>query len=161
VGDDSRRAHAVALCILSLLFLGRVVGQALVVCCAVGWLPPMEAWYSGLLEYRWLLPSQVLILAFQTWVTADLTRGQGWWARPRRTLGRWLLAASAVYATGMVIRYGLTMTWHPERRWLGQGTIPIAFHLVLASWLWVLARWNRRGPLAGAAVPEAAFTAAR
>ena len=156
MGVDGRRAHAAALWVLSLLFLGRVAGQALVVCCAVTWLPPMEAWYSGLLEYRWLLPAQVLILAVQAWVAADLTRGQGWWARPRRTLGRWLIAASAVYIAGMVVRYALTMTWHPERRWLGRGTIPIAFHLVLASWLWVLAQWNLQGSAPAGAASGAA-----
>ena len=33
---------------------------------------------------------------------------------------RWL---SLVYVAGMVVRYALTMTSHPERRWF-TGTIP-------------------------------------
>ena len=40
----------------------------------------------------------------------------------------------------MVLRYVLTMSLFPERRWLGSGTIPIVFHFVLATYLLV---WSR------------------
>ncbi len=44
------------------LFLLRVVGQIEVWLLAPDWLPPMQAWYSGLLPYPLLLPAQILLL---------------------------------------------------------------------------------------------------
>ena len=65
----ARSRAAVMLVALTLLFALRVAGQALVAFFDVGWLPPMEAWYSGLLPYPILLPTQLAILAVQ--VTLD------------------------------------------------------------------------------------------
>jgi hypothetical protein len=45
------------------LFVLRVMGQALVAFLDVEFLPPMEAWYSGLMPYEVLLPSQIVIVA--------------------------------------------------------------------------------------------------
>jgi hypothetical protein len=44
----------------------------------------------------------------------------------------------------MLARYVLTMAWYPERRWLGAGTIPTAFHVVLALYVLTLARFYLR-----------------
>lgn len=63
---------------------------------------------------------------------------------PRPRVGRVLVVSAVVYFMGMVVRYALTMTWHPERRWLGTGTIPIVFHWVLAGWLFTLGWYQRR-----------------
>jgi hypothetical protein len=41
-----------------------------------------------------------------------------------------------VYASAIVLRYALRMTRRPDQRWFG-GTIPIVFHLVLASFVYV------------------------
>lgn len=54
---------------------------------------------------------------------------------PRPSLGEFLRGFSYVYAIAMAIRYIITMTRYPERRWLGKGTIPIIFHFVLAGYL--------------------------
>ena len=59
------RGHAQALVALTALFAARVLGQALVAFLDVPLLPPMSAWYSGLLPYPILLPTQLLILADQ------------------------------------------------------------------------------------------------
>jgi hypothetical protein len=45
----------------------------------------------------------------------------------------------------MLLRYAVTMAVHPERRWLGTGTIPIVFHWVLAAYLFTLGRFHARG----------------
>jgi len=50
---------------------------------------------------------------------------------------------SAVYAAAMVLRYVLTMTLHPEKRWFGD-TIPITFHFVLAGFIYVLGHYHQR-----------------
>ena len=55
-----------------------------------------------------------------------------------------LLAIAWPYAIAMIVRYVVRMRHHPEARWTGQ-TIPIVFHLVLATWLFVLGSYLRTG----------------
>ena len=140
----SIRPYAVLLAVLAALFLLRVAGQALVAFAGTPGLPPMGEWYSGLMPYSLLLPAQVLILGVQGWMCADFARGDGYWVRPRPRLGQWLARASYVYAGAMAVRYVVTMALHPERRWLGTGTIPIVFHWVLAVYLFTFARFHTR-----------------
>ena len=130
----SARAYAIVMAVLLALFLCRVVGQILAATSAPSWLPPMARWYSGLMPYRWLLPTQVVFLVLMTAMTLGVYRG----APPLGTLsaaaGSWIVWASYVYALGMVvrsIRYALAT---PERRGV---LIPIVFHFVLAGFLFV------------------------
>lgn len=46
-------------CLLGLFCL-RVLGQLLVALRRLRWLPPMQQWYSGLIRYRFLIPSPAL-----------------------------------------------------------------------------------------------------
>jgi len=71
------RRYALVLSVLAFLFLVRVLGQALVAFFGVRWLPAMPEWYSGLLPYRLLLPTQLAILLIQAKVSTDLFRGHG------------------------------------------------------------------------------------
>ena len=59
-------------------------------------------------------------------------------------LGKALLAFGAVYAAAMPLRYTIRMARRPEQRWFG-GTIPMVFHLVLASYLYVLGCFHADG----------------
>lgn len=133
---------ALLLWILLFAFCLRVVGQALVAFWDVNWLPPMEAWYSGLLPYPYLLPSQVLIIALYGKVCVDFTRGEGIFVQPRPMFGRGVLAFGYVYLAAMVLRYVIRMSLYPEARWFG-GTIPIVFHWVLAAFIIVFGRYHR------------------
>jgi len=135
----------VVLSVLAFLFFLRVLGQALVAFAGVTVLPPMAEWYSGLLPYPLLLPAQIAILTVQTWIFLQGARGQGVLVTPRPRLGRILIVLSVVYFAAMVVRYAITMSWYPERRWLGTGTIPIVFHWVLAAYLFTLGRHHARG----------------
>ncbi|MEB3223345.1 MAG: hypothetical protein VKS61_14815 [Candidatus Sericytochromatia bacterium] len=125
--------------LLSALFLARVLGQMAVAFAGVTWLPPMPEWYSGLLPYPVLLPTQWLILSLMLHLNRQATRQQGWATVLRPRLGRGLLAFAALYAGGMVVRYVVSGELHPERRWWPPGSIPIVFHLVLARYLAVVA----------------------
>jgi hypothetical protein len=133
---------------LAALFLLRVVGQALVAFADVRFLPPMSEWYSGLLPYPILLPTQLAILVVQAWIAYDFARGRGVFVTARPRIGRAVVALGFVYFAVMVARYVLTMTWHPERRWLGTGTIPIVFHWILAAYLVTLGRYHARAATA-------------
>ena len=57
-----------------------------------------------------------------------------------------LIGVALVYAGGMVVRYALTMAWHPERRWLGPGTIPSVFHVVLAAFIATVGHYHATRP---------------
>ena len=147
-----RRFYVVVLGGLAFAFFLRVLGQGLVAFFQVGFLPAMDAWYSGILPYPVLLPTQIVILVVQARILFDLARGSGFFAVRRPRAGKILCWLSYVYASGMVMRYILTMSVYPERRWFG-GTIPIFFHLVLAAYLFVLgrsmlAKWNASDELA-------------
>lgn len=135
------RRYAAMLAVITALFTLRVAGQALVAFFNVQFLPPMEQWYSGLLPYPILLPIQLLIIAVMLNIVLDFARGTGWFSVPRRPLGPALKWISYLYAGSMILRYILTMAWHPERRWFG-GTIPIWFHILLAGFLYTLSHYH-------------------
>lgn len=126
------------------LFLCRVVGQLVVVLYAPSFLPPMEEWYSGLMPYQYLLPSQILIIGFFTNISLNISRRSGFWADQKPALGLWLTSFGVVYFVSMVVRYVLRMSWYPEERWFG-GTIPIVFHWVLATYIIVLGCYHLDG----------------
>jgi hypothetical protein len=65
----------VLLSVLAFLFLLRVLGQALVFFAGVTALPPMSEWYSGLLPYPLLLPTQVAIVGLQAWISLAFCAG--------------------------------------------------------------------------------------
>jgi len=125
--------RSTALWILFVLFTLRVVGQLLVVSGVAGFLPPMEEWQSGLLPYPALLASQVLIVFLLATVCVQFSRGEGWFVRRHRSLATPLWVAGWIYAVGMVTRYAL----------LRRDSIPVAFHIVLAGFLLVVASHHR------------------
>lgn len=136
------RKLASLLWLLLFLFVLRVVGQMLVVFAGVTWLPPMEAWYSGLMPYPYLLPSQWIIIVLLVKVCRDFTRGTGLFVSPKRAFGNPVLYFGYVYLAVMVLRYILRMSFYPEERWFG-GTIPIFFHYVLATYVILFGRFHR------------------
>lgn len=133
--------YAAALWALTALFLARVIGQLVVVRWRPRWLPPMQQWYSGLLAYRHLLPVQLVMLAIMTAIAWDFTRGAGFFVERRPAAGQWLVWYSYLYFSAMLVRYVVWMKRRPDQRWLG-GTIPIAFHCLLAIFLFVLGRYH-------------------
>jgi hypothetical protein len=121
-------------------FLG-VIGEVLVTFFTVDFLPPMAHWYSGLIPYQVLLPIHLLILIVQSKVSLDVSRHTGFFSIPRPRAGKVLSWLSAIYFVATVVRYFVTMSVHPEQRWL-TGTIPIFFNLVLAAYFFVLGRFQ-------------------
>ena len=140
MNEKIQRKYATVLWVLSVLFLGRVVGQMLVVYLDAKFLPPMSEWYSGLLRYSLLLPTQILILYVMYRINVGVMRGKQYLLRRRERFGRFLLWFSLIYAVSMVARYFIAGAIHPERRWLPPGIIPIVFHWVLAGYIGTLSR---------------------
>ena len=133
---------AAILALLGGLFALRVVGQAIVVTWAPAWLPPKSEWYSGVLPYPQLLATQLVLLGLMGVVIAGLALGWPVIADPRPALGTLLLLIAWPYGLSMPVRYGVRMWRHPEARWTGR-TIPIVFHVVLATWLFMLGSYLR------------------
>lgn len=123
----SARKTSTILWILLSFFFARVMGQVIVAIYAPSFLPPMESWYSGLMPYPYLLPSQIIILMFLSKIAFDLFRGHGYWYRPKKNLGMGVLIFGAVYFISMIVRYFI------------QGlSIPVIFHWVLATYFLTL-----------------------
>jgi hypothetical protein len=120
--------------ILLALFALRVLGQLLVFAGLAPFLPPMEDWQSGLLPYPFLLSSQMLILVVLATVCIQFSRGKGYFVSPQPWLATPLWTVGWIYAIGMVVRYAL----------LRRDAIPVVFHIVLASFLLVVAAHHRR-----------------
>jgi hypothetical protein len=102
----------------------------------------MDAWYSGLLTYPYLLTAQISIILLLAKVSLDFTQGEGLFIRPHRLFGRGVLYFGYLYFAAMILRYILQMSLYPENRWFG-GTIPIVFHWVLASYVILFGRYHR------------------
>ena len=116
------------------LFLVRVAGQLVVPLRRPAWLPPTEEW--NLAPYRLVLPTQIVILAVMAWIDISFSLERGEPVQPRPRLGEAVLVFAYLYAAAMAVRYGHRMWSRPAARWFG-GTIPIVFHVVLASYLYV------------------------
>jgi hypothetical protein len=144
MGKEIRRKYVTILWIFSGLFLGRVLGQILVAVFNVNFLPPMPEWYSGLLSYPLLLPTQIVILYVMYCINTGIMQGNHYLLKRRKRLGYFLHWSSIAYGVFMVGRYFIAGTLYPERRWLPPGIIPIVFHWVLAGYLWTLSRLTLR-----------------
>ena len=128
------------------LFFARVVGQLEVLLLAPDWLPPMHAWYSGLLPYPLLLPLQIALLMLMSIAAfREQTGRQAEGTKPRTAKLLRLLAG--VYFLIMAIRLCIVIRVFGSDYYL-HGAIPVAFHWVLALFLLV---WTRGQPGARAA----------
>ena len=125
--------------LLTALFAVRVIGQMLVALRSPSWLPPMNEW--NLVPYRVLLPTQLVILGLMTWIDASFSASFGPPVDRAQAFGWALIAFSAIYAGAMVVRYVVRMLRRPAARWFG-GTIPIVFHLVLATYVYALGSFH-------------------
>ena len=133
----SHPARAGLVWLLQGLFALRVLGQIYVGLYQPSWLPGWDEWYSGLMPYPWLLPTQLVMLMAMTALSYDYARGSGRLLIESVRVRRVVRVFSYLYAGAMALRYVLTMWLAPEMRWL-HGTIPIVFHLVLAAYLYLL-----------------------
>jgi hypothetical protein len=133
---------AVLLAALTAAFGLRVAGQFIVSRWAPTALPVMTEWYSGVIPYPRLLAIQLVLLAGMAAVVVGLAASWPAVSDPHPALGTALLVIAWPYGLAMVVRYVVRMWRHPEARWTGR-VIPIVFHIVLATWLFVLGSYLR------------------
>ena len=130
------------LVVLALAFAGRVAAQLIQAVTEVSWLPAFSAWQSGALPYPALLVSQLLIIAVQVELIRRSVKGR---FAPSRTLQVVLGVLGSIYALVIVVRLAVGTTIFDGHSWF-DAPIPSFFHLVLASFVLVLALpFNRSG----------------
>jgi hypothetical protein len=94
----------------------------------------MEAWYSGLMPYPYLLPSQIVLIVVMAKICLDFSRERGFFFDPKRFLAVEWLWFGYVYLAAMIAR--AVFLWdHP---------IPIVFHWVLAAFVITVGLSHRR-----------------
>jgi uncharacterized membrane protein required for colicin V production len=130
----ARDTSATLLGMLLALFVLRVFGQILAATVAPQWIPPMARWYSGLMPYRYLLPTQLAFVVVMVMIIRQVATGASPLGGRAQAAGAWIIWASYVYALGMVVRAVRYALATPERRGV---LIPIVFHFVLAAFLFV------------------------
>ena len=136
------RVSAILLGVLLGLFVLRVLGQIVAATTSPPWLPPMPRWYSGIMPYRYLLPTQIAFAVFMTVVVSSVGRQLAPLGVGSPAAGVWLIWASYVYAAGMVARSVRYLRAPPARRGV---LIPIVFHFVLAAFVFVWGSALRQG----------------
>ncbi|MDY6949797.1 MAG: hypothetical protein SXG53_29335 [Pseudomonadota bacterium] len=142
-GRDAGRARIIVLWLCTGLFFLRVVGQVEALLLAPAWLPPMHDWYSGLLPYPLLLPAQIgILMLMSVLVFREMQINGASYTQPARSR-RWLRITALVYFAVMVVRLAVQLARGAEDV-IAAGGIPIAFHWILALFLLVLSRTERR-----------------
>lgn len=126
-----------------ILFFTRVFGQVMAGLYAPAWMPPMEAWYSGLVPYPVLLPAQMALLMFMAVITTGQTRNGSGCYQPRPVVARRLQTVAYVYAAAMALRYLVAVRTTDIQFWYDGGLVPVVFHWVLASFIWLAAGGSR------------------
>jgi len=129
------RSVTALLGLLTSLFAGRVLGQAVQRWWPQPFLPSFSAFQGSGLPYPLLLTAQLVILALM--VRAVLRAGAGTLSPSRGQL-KFLVAFGILYMAGSVMRIVVGFTVPASPPWF-TAWIPAFFHLVLASFVITLA----------------------
>jgi len=125
--------------VFSLLFAGRVSGQALQCLAPQTWLPSFHAFQGSNLPYWLLLPVQLLILASMTNISL---RAQNGTITPSRQACRALGWAGGLYMAVALGRIAVGLSLPAGPHWY-RAWIPAAFHVVLAGFVLTLSAFHR------------------
>lgn len=139
--QNSARWFALALFMLTGLFMFRVVAQLIQVWHPVAVLPSFEVWQSGALPYPILLMFQVAILWVCLQIVWRMFKGVVV-AVPKK--GRILLYLGGLYLVVMGIRLMIGLTVAPDHFWFG-AVLPTIFHFVLATFMLVYGWYHVSG----------------
>ncbi len=135
---DRSSAYATALWVLVFLFCLRVIGQLIQLLSPVAWLPPLSAWQGSKLPYSILLACQLVIIFLMFRVSGRHASGS---VQRRPRLGKWLLFVGGVYFLTMAARLVIGLADLSGNVWFHR-PIPAFFHLVLASFVLLLAAFH-------------------
>lgn len=136
--QNPAKRYALVLCMLTGLFMCRVVAQLIQVWHPVAFLPSFDVWQSGALPYPMLLMFQVAILWVCLRIVWRTFKGMVV-AVPKK--GRILLYLGGLYLAVMGIRLLIGLTVASDHFWFG-AVLPTIFHFVLAIFMLVYGRYH-------------------
>ena len=149
---ESSRDYARLLWLLLALFVIRVIAQPLALLTSAPFLPPFEAWHSGVLPYPALVAAQLLIIAWLAHTASRMSKGS---VSPSYRVGVTMLTLGAIYFGVMLMRLVLGLTILSSSRWFSS-VLPTVFHLVLSSYLLVYGHFHFRHASRGEAAAATA-----
>lgn len=133
-----RQQLLLGLSVLGLLFALRVAAQWQQSVAPLPMLPPFQAWHSEALPYPLLLAAQFLILLLMTWTINAIHRGR---LEANKAWGEGLVLLAGWYFALMCLRLTLGLTLLADYRWFSSH-IPSLFHLILASFVWLVGQYH-------------------
>lgn len=136
--DNNQKKYAPWLWALLMIFIFRVLAQLSLTMFDIPFLPPFEAWYSGVLSYRQLLASQVFIIMLMAFVALRFSLGI---VKAKRWLGLSLLTLGSLYFSIMIVRLLIGIADISEIIWFNR-PIPSFFHLVLATFVLLIGHYH-------------------
>jgi len=119
------------LAILTTLFILRVLAQLAQAFGNFSFLPPFEAWQSGVLPYTVLLLLQIVIIVLLIKVVLKFKRGE---VSPGLRARNAYLGFGVLYMVTMVIRGLAGVSFAVGHPWL-DAPLPTVFHLVLSIFI--------------------------
>jgi hypothetical protein len=120
------------------LFALRMLAQPLAGLRGFEWLPPFQSWHSATMPYGLLLAAQIAILFLLVQTALRFTRGE---VTARHRLGTFLMVFGSLYFVSMLVRLVLGLSLFSENRWFASW-LPTLFHLVLAAYILLVARYH-------------------
>jgi len=126
--------------LLTALFTLRMLAQPLADLRGFEWLPPFQSWHSATMPYGLLLTAQIAILFLLVHTALRFTRGR---VKARHRLGVLLMVFGSIYFISMLARLLLGLTLLSGNRWFASW-LPTLFHLVLAVYVLMVARYHLR-----------------
>ena len=127
----SSRRVSLWLWLLLVAFVLRVLAQLLQWQVGVSFLPPFEAWQSGVLPYWALLTAQFLLVLLLARIAWRFSVGS---VMPSARSARLWLVPGSIYLATMLIRLTLGLTVLAGHDWFDR-PLPSAFHIVLAMFM--------------------------
>lgn len=144
-----QKLYVILLSLLLSLFCFRVLAQWVQAYTELAFLPPFQAWQSGAISYKFLLPTQILIIIFYGWIVWCFATKR---VSPNRRQGRIFFLAGLIYVLAMVLRLTIGLAGLSQHIWF-QSYLPTFFHLVLAIFLIVVGHFHLR-PITEHACPK-------
>ena len=117
-----------------------MIGQAVQRWWPLPALPPAHAFQGSSLPYPALLGAQLVILAVMAYYAERMRQAE---LPPRRRLGAVLAWAAAAYMAVALGRIAVGLFWRGADPWF-RTWIPAFFHVVLASFVLLTARYHSR-----------------
>ncbi len=134
------KTYSIILSFLIALFAFRVIAQFMQKYTPVSFLPSLEAWQGSGLPYHWLLFSQIILLGIMGRQIFLMTKDR---IAPNLKLGKFFLITGSIYFGSMLLRMIAGLTFAADIHWFAT-TLPSFFHMILASFILVLARYHRK-----------------